>query len=168
MATATRTIIVTDNDRFRLERLINGAQAQGGQRSEYLDALWGELGRARTVKPTGVPPDVVTMNSTVRLRDLDTGESETYTLVYPEDADASAGRISVLAPVGTAAARPSSATGWVTRSSGGCRPGCGGSRWRRSSISRSAPAITTCEPPRIAGPGRSIRTMPGRPAANPT
>jgi regulator of nucleoside diphosphate kinase len=102
MATATRTIIVTDNDRFRLERLINGAQAQGGQRSEYLDALWGELGRARTVKPTGVPPDVVTMNSTVRLRDLDTGESETYTLVYPEDADASAGRISVLAPVGTA------------------------------------------------------------------
>jgi regulator of nucleoside diphosphate kinase len=102
MATATRTLIVTDNDRFRLERLINAAQARGGQRSEYLDALWGELGRARTVKPADVPANVVTMNSTVRLRDLDTGERETYTLVYPDDADASAGRISVLAPVGTA------------------------------------------------------------------
>jgi regulator of nucleoside diphosphate kinase len=42
------------------------------------------------------------MNSKVRLRDLDTGEKETYTLVYPHEADASAGRISVLAPVGTA------------------------------------------------------------------
>ncbi len=102
MATATRTLIVTDNDRFRLERLINAARVRGGQRPEYLDALWGELGRARTVKPTAVPPSVVTMNSTVRLRDLDTGERETYTLVFPEDADASAGRISVLAPVGTA------------------------------------------------------------------
>ena len=102
MAIATRTLIVTDTDRFRLERLIHAARARGGQRSEYLDALRGELGRARTVKPTDVPPNVITMNSTVRLRDLDTGERETYTLVYPDDADASAGRISVLAPVGTA------------------------------------------------------------------
>lgn len=42
------------------------------------------------------------MNSKVRLRDLDTEETETYTLVYPDKADASDGRISVLAPVGTA------------------------------------------------------------------
>jgi regulator of nucleoside diphosphate kinase len=102
MTTATRTLIVTDNDRFQLERLVSAAQARGGQQSEYLASLRGELQRARTVKPAAVPRNVVTMNSTVRLRDLDTGEKETYTLVYPHEADASAGRISVLAPVGTA------------------------------------------------------------------
>lgn len=42
------------------------------------------------------------MNSTVRLRDLDSEEIETYTLVFPEDADIERNRISVLAPVGTA------------------------------------------------------------------
>ena len=42
------------------------------------------------------------MNSTVVLRDLDTGEVETYTLVYPNHADIARNRLSVLAPVGTA------------------------------------------------------------------
>jgi regulator of nucleoside diphosphate kinase len=42
------------------------------------------------------------MNSTVVLRDLDTEEHETYTLVFPDDADIADGRLSVLAPVGTA------------------------------------------------------------------
>jgi regulator of nucleoside diphosphate kinase len=102
MTTATRTLIVTNNDRFRLERLITAAQAQGDRQSEYLTALRGELRRARNVNPPDVPRNVVTMNSKVRLRDLDTGEKETYTLVYPHEADVSAGRISVLAPVGTA------------------------------------------------------------------
>jgi regulator of nucleoside diphosphate kinase len=46
--------------------------------------------------------DVVTMNTTVELRDLDTGELETYTVVYPERADIALNRISVLAPLGTA------------------------------------------------------------------
>jgi regulator of nucleoside diphosphate kinase len=102
MATMTRTIIISIPDRERLEGLITAAQARAGQRSEYLEALHGELRRARIVKPADVPPDLITMNSTVRLRDLDTEEMETYTLVYPPEADASAGRISVLAPIGTA------------------------------------------------------------------
>jgi regulator of nucleoside diphosphate kinase len=102
MATATRTLIVTDNDRSRLEHLITTAWTKRDQQSNYLTALRGELRRARTVKPAEVPRNVVTMNSTVRLRDLDTGEKETYTLVYPHEADVSEGRISVLAPVGTA------------------------------------------------------------------
>ena len=42
------------------------------------------------------------MNSTVRLRDLETGEEETYTLVYPDEADIGENKLSVLAPVGTA------------------------------------------------------------------
>ena len=42
------------------------------------------------------------MNSSVRLRDLDSGETEGYELVEPTDADMTFDRISVLAPIGTA------------------------------------------------------------------
>ena len=71
-------------------------------REDYLAALEGELSRARVVPAGKVPPDVVTMNSVVRLRDLDSDETEEYELVYPADADMTLNRISVLAPIGTA------------------------------------------------------------------
>ncbi|HOQ29406.1 MAG TPA: GreA/GreB family elongation factor, partial [Armatimonadota bacterium] len=48
------------------------------------------------------PPDVITMDSQVQLEDLDTGQEMVCTLVFPEDADASQGKISVLAPIGMA------------------------------------------------------------------
>ncbi|KAB2835548.1 MAG: transcription elongation factor GreAB, partial [Candidatus Brocadia sp.] len=38
----------------------------------------------------------------VVLQDLETGEEETYTLVFPENADIARGKISILAPIGTA------------------------------------------------------------------
>ena len=65
-------------------------------------ALLEELNRAEVVEPREVPPDLVTMNSTVRFAIADTGEEFRMTLVYPKDADGSADRISVLAPVGSA------------------------------------------------------------------
>jgi regulator of nucleoside diphosphate kinase len=102
MKTATRPLIVTGFDRDRLVRLILDTRAYKREENEYLDALSGELGRARIVEPTKVPPTIVTMNSTVQLRDLDTGERETITVVFPDEADAFEGRISVLAPIGTA------------------------------------------------------------------
>ena len=42
------------------------------------------------------------MNSRVALVYLDTQEEEVYTLVYPENANTSEGRVSILAPVRTA------------------------------------------------------------------
>jgi len=76
--------------------------ARQDQQTGYLAALAGELRRARVVPRSQLPPDVVTMDSTVRLRDLQTGEEETYTLVYPREADIGENKLSVLAPVGTA------------------------------------------------------------------
>ena len=70
--------------------------------SEYLKNLENELERAEVVPPEQIPPDVITMNSKVRLIDTDTGEETVYTLVFPENADLSQNKISVLAPVGTA------------------------------------------------------------------
>jgi regulator of nucleoside diphosphate kinase len=70
--------------------------------NRHLAELIAELQRAEVVPSDEVPSDVVTMNSTVVLRDLDTGEEETYTLVYPNHADIARNRLSVLAPIGTA------------------------------------------------------------------
>jgi regulator of nucleoside diphosphate kinase len=42
------------------------------------------------------------MNSTFRLRDVDTDQETVYTLVFPGDADSARGKISILAPIGTA------------------------------------------------------------------
>lgn len=97
------TIYITELDRQRLEKLIELA----GERSRranhlYLARLEEELERAETVAPEEVPSDVITMRSRVRLRDLDTGGELVYTLVFPSEANFDEGRLSVLAPVGTA------------------------------------------------------------------
>jgi len=97
-----RIIRITELDRKRLLHLIQDAQASEYRGSVYLEKLRGELERAEIVASQDIPGDVITMNSTVMLTDLDTAEEETYTLVYPENADASQGKVSILAPVGTA------------------------------------------------------------------
>ena len=97
-----RTLIISHADRERLEALIDSARMDSRVREDYLAALEGELSRARVVPAGKVPADVVTMNSVVRLRDLDSDETAEYDLVYPADADVSLNRISVLAPIGTA------------------------------------------------------------------
>jgi regulator of nucleoside diphosphate kinase len=53
------------------------------------------LQRARVVPSDAVPPQVITMNSHVVVVDDRTGERRVLSVVYPEDADADAGRISV-------------------------------------------------------------------------
>ena len=69
---------------------------------DHLAELDRELDRAAIVGAADVSPDVVTMHSTVRVRDLDTGASRVYTVVFPAEADIASKRISVLAPIGTA------------------------------------------------------------------
>jgi regulator of nucleoside diphosphate kinase len=97
-----REIYITQLDRDRLEELIKVAEEFDDHNRKDLQDLQEELDRAKIVKPKKVPPGVVTMNSRVLLRDVDTSEEMTYTLVFPKDADIDSGAISVLAPVGTA------------------------------------------------------------------
>ncbi|HEX2163901.1 MAG TPA: nucleoside diphosphate kinase regulator [Thermoanaerobaculia bacterium] len=97
---AERQIYITTEDKKRLE-FIGRMAGDARDRGDLLD-LVDELNRAQVVAPEEVPPDVVTMNSKVRLVDLDQGTTHEYTLVYPQDADFSAGRISIVAPIGAA------------------------------------------------------------------
>jgi regulator of nucleoside diphosphate kinase len=96
-------IYITEFDSRRLRELINVAAEFGDKRTlQYLDELSDELDQADLVRPEEIPNDVITMNSTFRLQDLDNGEEAVYSLVFPADADSLRGKISVLAPIGTA------------------------------------------------------------------
>jgi len=100
MATSNRTIYITTFDKERLEELLSIADSFSYRDRDDLRKLSDELKRAQIVDPKAVPPGVVTMNSRIRLSVNDT-EME-VTLVFPKDADADKGCISVISPVGTA------------------------------------------------------------------
>ena len=93
-----RVIYITEADMKRLRPLIEGMENS----RDDLRGLQAEVEHARVVSAANVPPDVVTMNSKVRLSDLETDEETVYTLVFPGQANVEQGKISVLAPVGTA------------------------------------------------------------------
>ena len=97
-----RKIYITQTDLQRLCRVVASEFELNAGPNRHLTELIAELERAEVVLSDEIPDDVVTMNSTVVLRDVDTGETETYTLVYPNHANIARGRLSVLAPVGTA------------------------------------------------------------------
>ena len=96
------TIYITELDYNRLSGLIGRTREGNGVDRENFNKLETELDRAEIVDPKNIPADVVTMRSQVRLKDLVSGESNTYSLVFPTEADFAKGKISVLAPIGTA------------------------------------------------------------------
>jgi regulator of nucleoside diphosphate kinase len=91
-------LLLSRLDCERIESLLE----QPGMRPGDHAALLAELARGDIVEPAQVPDDVITMNSTARFRDETSGDERELTLVYPKDADGSADRLSVLAPVGSA------------------------------------------------------------------
>lgn len=96
------TIQVTSFDMSRLFAMIEHMRKQGLAETGNLEKLEEELARCDEVQSEKVAPDVVTMNSRVVLSDVLTGNEIACTLVFPQQADASEHRISVLAPLGTA------------------------------------------------------------------
>jgi regulator of nucleoside diphosphate kinase len=97
-----RPIVVTREDHERLRLLIETARLRRRWEELHLIALADELEEADVVEPDWVPPDVVTMRSRVRVRDMVSGDLSTWTLCYPVEANVDAGKLSVLAPIGTA------------------------------------------------------------------
>jgi len=100
--TTRRRIFITDDDMARLKDLVRRGRLAARRDQAHLEELEEELDRAEVVAAEDVSPDVVTMHSTVRVRDLDSERSVVYTLVFPGEADIDRQRISVLAPIGTA------------------------------------------------------------------
>ncbi|HEY0706081.1 MAG TPA: GreA/GreB family elongation factor, partial [Polyangia bacterium] len=100
-STTTPDIVLTRFDHHRLSRLVERLRREG-RAIDSADALEEELERAVVVDPYKVPATVVTMNSEVEAVSLDNGQPLRLTIVFPAEADARAGRVSVLAPLGLA------------------------------------------------------------------
>lgn len=96
------TIQITQSDYNRLQDLLRDARPETAEDQRCSEALFQELMRAKIKPPDEIPTDVITLGSRARLRDLESGDVLEYTLVLPVDADVEAGRISILAPLGTA------------------------------------------------------------------
>lgn len=92
-------ITISSLDAARLEKMLDSL---GSKQIPNKEDLRNELDRANIVEPEEMPHDVVTMNSTVIFRMESSGTEFALTLVYPNDIDDGSGKISVLAPVGSA------------------------------------------------------------------
>ncbi len=87
---------LTQLDVMRLEREINSLNDEERERLEDL------LASAHIVGGDEIPGDIVTMNSLLVYRDLQSNVANEVTLVYPELADSSKNRLSVTSAVGAA------------------------------------------------------------------
>lgn len=93
-------IVVAESDARRLAFLLGGTPAH--RDAMHLRELRDELERALVVPAAEIPAGVITMHSVVGVLDLESHVRKDVTLVYPHDADPARGRVSVLAPLGTA------------------------------------------------------------------
>lgn len=94
------TIYITEDDYQLLHNLIQQQQQQANTAPNI--RLKEELKRAKRVPAELIPPDVVTLNSRVRVLEKKSGSVMDIEIVFPNKADFNAGKISVLSPIGTA------------------------------------------------------------------
>src|SRR3954471_11395204 len=95
--------LVTQYDSKRLRDMIGSIRRSSPMRADlesHLRDLEGHLARTAIVPPTSIDRDTVTMNSKLRMRDLDSGTPQVVTLVYDADADFFGEKLSVLTPLG--------------------------------------------------------------------
>ena len=97
------TAVITDADLSRLESMMRSLRTVGEPFRGQANELRQHVRQARLVSAMEVGPDVVTMNSRVRVRDVRSGRVETFTLAYHGDAAMFDGRLSVLSPLGVRA-----------------------------------------------------------------
>ncbi len=107
-------ITLTAQDHEKLSIL---ARAAENTMPDVAAVLTEELDRAHVLAKGRHPEHTVCMGCEVEFRDDTTGKVQTVTLVYPDEADISKGKISVLTPIGTAliGLRAGHSITWETR-----------------------------------------------------
>lgn len=137
--TLSPEIILARDEHRRLTQL---ALAGTDHSPEESDFLLYELDRAQVVGDSQLPDDVVRMGSRVRFRTT-AGQSRAVELVYPNNADISADRISIMTPIGVAliGLRTGQSITWLTRD---------GRKQVLTVLAVTQPAGDPPEPPRAA------------------
>lgn len=92
-------IIISSLDAERLDNLLDSL---GNKQFPGKDELLAELDRADIVAPEKMPPNIVTMNSTVKFKEVTSGKEFSLTLIYPQENKNNDAVVSILAPVGSA------------------------------------------------------------------
>ncbi len=97
-----RNLVVTRTDLCRLQELLRSQFAMVvGNGRPHIAELEELLRHAEIVEPDSISPDIITMNSTIKLLDVNKNESEAFTLVYPDEACIAEGKLSILSPLGS-------------------------------------------------------------------
>ncbi len=96
-----KQIIISVKDYDRLLPLLQH-HASYSDNGGNIGNLLHELKDAEKLPPDEIPAGVVTMNSSIRIRNLSNNKIMDIKLVYPKDADIKKGQVSILAPVGAA------------------------------------------------------------------
>ncbi len=97
-----KDIFITQYDLERLKKLLNDIPQENHSKDFYIQGLEDELNRGIVVSPKEVPENVITMNSRVLMRDVESGNDMTLWLVFPDKVDAVKNPVSILSPLGTA------------------------------------------------------------------
>jgi regulator of nucleoside diphosphate kinase len=69
--------------------------------AEILGDIEDRIRRATVLEPSAVPRDLVTINSRVVIREVNTCRQHLFVLAFPSCADSRKGRISLLTPLGS-------------------------------------------------------------------
>jgi len=97
------SILLSEIDYQRLKDLVVEFESVsiGKRKQEYILALKKKLNKARVLELGDVDLiDVATMNSSVRFKNLSSGEEKNFLIVYPKLECKSLGRISILSDIG--------------------------------------------------------------------
>lgn len=96
----SKTIYITSHDKKQLKALLTTQISSEEALGPYVRKLENEISKAAVIAPEQADPELITMNSQVRLT-LDGAEMD-IRLVYPAEADIGDNKISILSPIGTA------------------------------------------------------------------
>lgn len=97
-----KKIQILQSDYDELRQFLSEYHPENAEAKACCESLTGELDRAEIKSASDLPADVITLGRRATLTELKTGDSLEYTVVMPEDANVAEGRISILAPLGTA------------------------------------------------------------------
>lgn len=100
MDTARR--ILNRHDIERIRGFLSLATEGGAEKFRTLLQLKKDLATATVFDPEDMPPNVVTMNSEIRIAGSEPGGSSVVKVVFPQDAGYGHGNVSILAPLGAA------------------------------------------------------------------
>lgn len=95
-------LIVRKDDYDTILSIVKNGQYAYGFDRHNVEELHSELKKAVLLEKDAFPRDVVRLNSSVRIQEDKTGKEMRFMVVTPDKANIREGKISVMAPIGTA------------------------------------------------------------------